>query len=264
MSANDQNSRDTLSLFRDHPYFGLNVNLAHGQFNSYLPSHLSTQKNLEKLSSVYLNALGDPTPGDSLYNHRIHSHNYSPYSFYKFKSELPSRVSDSSFSLLHNNIRSFKRNLENFQVHLLDELNFEFSIIGISETKIISGKEMDFNPSIPGYVFEYVPTPLASGGVGLYVNGSLKYTVIEKLSDEAFQSLWTEIHLPQKSNIICGITYRLHNSPKRFQEYFDDNLERLITSNKAIYIKGNFNIKLLHAETSSRLCSELLTFSAKL
>ena len=26
---------------------------------------------------------------------------------------------------------------------------------------------MDFNPSIPGYVFEYIPTPLASGGVGL-------------------------------------------------------------------------------------------------
>ena len=38
----------------------------------------------------------------------------------------------------------------------------EFSIIGISEIKIISGKEMDFNPSIPVYVFEYVPTPLAS------------------------------------------------------------------------------------------------------
>ena len=54
-----------------------------------------------------------------------------------------------------------KRNLEN-QVHLLDELNFEFSIIGVSETKIISGKEMDFNPSISGYVFEYFPTPLAS------------------------------------------------------------------------------------------------------
>ena len=36
---------------------------------------------------------------------------------------------------------------------------------------------MDFNPSIPGYVFEYVPTSLASGGVGLYINDSLKYTV---------------------------------------------------------------------------------------
>ena len=62
---------------------------------------------------------------------------------------------------------------------------------------------MDFNPSIPG-VFQNitVPTPLASGGVDLYINDSLKYTVIDKVSDEAFQSLWIEIQLPQKSNII--------------------------------------------------------------
>ena len=40
---------------------------------------------------------------------------------------------------------------------------------------------MDVSPRIPGYDFEYVPTPLASGGVGLYVNDSLKYTVIEKV-----------------------------------------------------------------------------------
>ena len=126
------------------------------------------KKYLEKLSSIYdlnllkLSVLEDPNPGDSLCNHRIHSPFCSRYSFYKFKSELPCRASDSSFSLLRNNIRSLKRNLENLQVHLLDELNFEFNIIEVSETKIISGKEMDFNPSIPGYVSEYVPTPLAS------------------------------------------------------------------------------------------------------
>ena len=74
--------------------------------------------------------------------------------------------------------------------------------------------------------------------------------MIEKVSDEAFQSLWIEIQLPQKSNISCGIIYRQHNSPKRFQEYFDDKLEKLITSNKSIYIMGDFNINLLHAETS--------------
>ena len=163
MSANDQNSGDTSSLFRELPYFGF------GLQSVIVFPHLPAKKYLEKLSSIYdlnlfrLNVLQDPNPGDNLYNHRIHSRYYSPYSFYKFKSELPCRASDSSFSLLHSNIRSLKRNLENFQVHLLDELNFEFSIIGVSETKfIIGGKEMDFNPSIPGYVFEYVPTPLAS------------------------------------------------------------------------------------------------------
>ena len=84
MSTNDQNSRDTLSLLRELPYFGLNVNLAHGQFNSCLPFHLPAKKYLEKLSSIYdlnpfkLNALEDTNPGDSLYNYRIHSRYYSP------------------------------------------------------------------------------------------------------------------------------------------------------------------------------------------
>ena len=43
MSANDQNSRDTLYLFRELRYFGLNVNSAHGQFNNPVPSHLAAK-----------------------------------------------------------------------------------------------------------------------------------------------------------------------------------------------------------------------------
>ena len=84
----------------------------------------------------------------------------------------------------------------------------------------------------------------------MYINESLKYTVTEKTSNEAFQALWIEIHSSQKCNIICGIVYRQHNSPQRFQEYFDETLEKLIASNKSVYIMGDFNINLLHAESS--------------
>ena len=87
------------------------------------------------------------------------------------------------------------------------------------------------------------------GGVGVYINDSLKYTVIEKTSEEAFQALWIEIQFSRKSNIICGMIYRQHNSPQRFLEYFDLTLEKLISSNKSVYIMGNFNINLLHVET---------------
>ena len=91
----------------------------------------------------------------------------------------------------------------------------------------------------------------------MYINESLKYTVTEKTSNEAFQALWIEIHSSQKCNIICGIVYRQHNSPQRFQEYFDETLEKLIASNKSVYIMGDFNINLLHAE-SSRYAQEFL------
>ena len=76
---------------------------------------------------------------------------------------------NASFSLLHNNVRSLRCNLENFQVHLLDELDYPFSVIGISETKITTSTGLDFNPHIPNYQFEYVPTPLLCGGVGMYI-----------------------------------------------------------------------------------------------
>ena len=141
----------------------------------------------------------------------IQSRYFSPHSFNLFKNKLHRYADNSCFLLLHNNVRSLKRNLKNFQVHVLDELDYNFSLIGVSETKINNLKDVDFDPSIPGYVFEHVPTPLASGGVGLYINDSLSYTVIEKTSEEAFQALWIEIQFTRKSNIICGIIYRQHN-----------------------------------------------------
>ena len=132
-----------------------------------------------------------------------------------------------NFSMLHNNVRSLKRNLENFQTHLLHELDYNFSVMGITEKKIRDDNFLDFNPHIEGYNLEFVPTPLASGGVALYIKNNLKYTVLEKQSNKAFQALWVEVHLINQANVISGVIYRQHNSPESFQEYFVDTLDKL-------------------------------------
>ena len=90
-----------------------------------------------------------------------------------------------SFSILHNNVHSLRCNLENLQVHLLDESDYHFSVIGTTKTKITNSAGK-VNPHIPNYQFEQVPTPLSCGGVGMYVDTSLNYTVLEKTSNEAF------------------------------------------------------------------------------
>jgi hypothetical protein len=64
---------------------------------------------------------------------------------------------------------SLKKNLEAFQNHLLSEINFQFTAIAVTETRIVKGKPLNFNPNVPGYLFEYVPTPLSAGGVGIYI-----------------------------------------------------------------------------------------------
>ena len=63
----------------------------------------------------------------------------------------------------------------------------------VTETKITNSNENTGLSNIPGYVFEHFPTPLACGGVGLFVDETLSYSVLEKLSTESFQASWIEI-----------------------------------------------------------------------
>ena len=96
-------------------------------------------------------------------------------------------LDEPGFSLLNNNVRSLRCNIDNFHDHLINELQYRFNIIGVTETRITSYNiPLDFDPSIPVYNFEYVPTPLSAGGVGMYIENSLHYSVTERTCDEAF------------------------------------------------------------------------------
>jgi exonuclease III len=131
---------------------------------------------------------------------------------------------------------------------LLQELNFNFSIIGVTETRITQSSSLDFNPNIVGYNFEYVATTFSAGGVGLYIHDSLKvlnYRILEKISNKAFQALWIEVEFINKANVICGVLYRQHNSPDDFQNYIDLSLEKFGATGKPIYLLGDFNVDLL-------------------
>ena len=170
---------------------------------------------------------------------------YSPLSFSLLTNKLYKQVFRSQLTLFHN-VCSLKSNLENLQTHLLSELDFHFNIIGVTETRITNSNFIDFNPNITGYNFEYVPTPLSAGGVGMYIDSDFKYEVLEKTSNEAFQALWVEIHFTNAANIICGVIYRQHNSPETFLKYFEETVENLSISGKPIYIMSDTNLNLLH------------------
>ena len=100
------------------------------------------------------------------------------------------------------------------------------------------------------YVLEHVPTPLASGGAGFFVDQSINYNVLEKTSNEAFRVLWVEISFVNHKNIVCGIIYDQHNSPDYFLTYLDKTIEILVSDDKNVYIMGDFNIDLLKCESS--------------
>ena len=176
--------RANKSLLKNFPYSNVDIIRTHGQFNNSLNSDLPTKKYLDKLRSLHeldifsLNTQSSINPDSNLNNQQFRSQYFSPHSFCKFKNNLMRDENQTSFSILHNNVRSLRRNLENLQVHLLDELDYRFSVIGITETKITNSAGIDYNPHIPNYQFEQLPTPLSCGGVGMYINTSLNYTVL--------------------------------------------------------------------------------------
>ena len=110
------------------------------------------------------------------------------------------------------------------------------------------------------YVLEHVPTPLASGGAGVFVDQSINYNVLEKTSNGAFRVLWVEISFVNHKNIVCGIIYGQHNSPDYFLTYLDKTIEILVSDDKEVYIMGDFNIDLLKCESSQISQDFLLSF----
>ena len=205
------------SSLQELPYSGNNILSVHGQFNNLNDVERPSKRYLDRLTSLHdldlfsLNLDSTRHPERNLMQ-PIRCKYFSPHSFHQHKTTFSDK---SSFSLLHNNVQSLKLHIDDFQVHLLNELQLQFSIIGITETKIKNTDiPIDFDPSIPNYEFEYIPTPLSFGGIGMYIDKSLDYTVIERTSNEAFQALWTTIHFSDKSDFICGVIYRQHNSPE--------------------------------------------------
>ena len=88
-------------------------------------------------------------------------------------------------------------------------------------------------------------------GVALVIDDRHGYSILEKASNEAFQALWVEISFVQKKIIICGIVYWQHNSPERFQKYFEETIEKFVALDKQICVLGDFNIDLLKAQSSN-------------
>ena len=131
---------------------------------------------------------------------------YSPESFTKIEKD-PHDSSDSRFSFFQNNVCSLRRNVEHLQTQILDELDFSFSVIGITETRIKQNSFNDYNYNITGYSFEFVPSPLAAGGVGMYINNRFNYVVIEKAINIAYQALWILILIFQRKEISYAQLY---------------------------------------------------------
>jgi len=135
---------------------------------------------------------------------------------------------------LHCNIKSINANLDHLS-QMLTEMHHNFSIIGLTETKLKLGND---NPiginAIAGYQFVSQPSLSNAGGTGFFVSSQLSFIERNDLSEVTsdFETKWIEIECNLHHNMICGVIYRHPNSNlDSFMTSINNCLEKINNEN---------------------------------
>ena len=114
-------------------------------------------------------------------------------------------------------------------------LNFEFSIIAITETKIKKVSHPTFDINLHNYNTFHTPTESSSGGTLLYVSKTLNSKIRKNLQiykSKELESTFIEIVNKKKKNILVGYIYR-HPCIDNFNDdYLQPLLAKLSSQNK--------------------------------
>lgn len=181
--------------------------------------------------------------------------NFGYYSIHEFHSneDIQSTISDKAFSALHFNIRSLAANFDYF-FQMLSDMNYSFSVIGLSETKIKVGMDSYLNTNLPGYCFLSQPSMSNAGGVGFYIKDNLSYIKRDDVctTNPEFESIWIEIEVPHQHNIVCGLIYRHpDNNIGKTADVLYMVTEKINKEGKFCFLMGDFNISLLNYDSHS-------------
>ena len=179
------------------------------------------------------------------------------YCEYVNANEVPGVLNEgdpNNISVFHANAISLKKNLHAVEGIFRNCQNYP-SIIAISETGLKS-KINDNTVALAGYDLERHDSKTNKGGVALYIEDDIDYTVREDLGFKvrSCEDLWVEIKPPKNKNnsktkmgsFIVGVIYRHPNtSYSFFSSRMCQIIEKLNKENKRFMIVGDININLL-------------------
>ena len=159
-------------------------------------------------------------------------------------------------TLLHLNISSLPYHIDEF-TELLSDLEINFKIITVTESRLTTKRDPMNHINIPGYSIEHMPTKPNKGGALLYISKDLNYKRRNNLKlykDKNLESVFIEVLSKFDKNTIIGCIYKHPNLA--IQEFMDTFLQPLLDNlsyeNKNVILMGDFNIDLLHYESHNQ------------
>ena len=157
-----------------------------------------------------------------------------------------------SLSFLHLNISSLGYHFDALHC-LLNILNKDISVVGITETRHVKGKGANTNINLENYQIVECETESNKGGALIYISN--KHDFVERpdlqmYKSKELESIFVEIQNPKGKNYIVGCIYRHPNmETNEFNNFYLNRLfEKIKTEKKNVILLGDFNINLMNFE----------------
>ena len=207
--------------------------------------------------SILLNKSQDPD--ENLYENFKNSSYFTPNELKVSLESMP--YNNKHFSIISFNIRSMKKNFEEFK-DFITELNFEFSVISLTETWCLDDPRNASLFKLNNYtsIHQARTGKRNGGGTCLFIHNSLTFKKRSDLcvNNNDVEALSIEIENKNSKNIIVNVIYR---QPAGNIQVFENSLKTLLMSkkhnSKPTYLTGDFNLNLLDYKTNAKVKSYL-------
>ena len=171
----------------------------------------------------------------------------SPYfTVEKFNSLSVTTNSKDKLSCMHCNCRSISKNFQDIAMYM-NGLNFQFSIIGLTETWLNDNSLLD-SYSLQDYnLIVNNRCRSKGGGVGMFIKSNVKYTRRHDLShmSDSFESLFIEVTHSRVKHCVVGVIYRPPGCTiNEFLNLFESTLQKINNEHKSCVLLGDFNLDL--------------------
>lgn len=175
------------------------------------------------------------------YNHIEHHETMEIDDFFDSQAIMNYNIKNESINILHMNIRSMRKNFEQFSCYL-NRTGIKYQIVLLSETWITD--EHDCNYELNGYSrIDKIARYSRSDGLCMFIDNTIKYDLITDLIEET-NSIIINCVIGSRKLIIVG----LYRSPSLKINEFINGLDSCLDNLNPDYCKiiiGDINIDLL-------------------
>lgn len=208
---------------------------------------------LYELSTLHdvLSSQNVPVQNNNTHDDNLHAHVHCSDSSMSAQNMLNLHLNDKGMKIGHLNIQGIANKIDQIRAMLNSNKN-DVHILGISESKLNSDhpdKYFQINNFQSFYRKDRILTTdrqEEGGGIIVYVKDGMNCKRRTDLEHNRLECIWIEIFPKNSKSFLVGNMYRHPNESVKWNEIFENEIEKILREQKEFYLLGDFNRDLLN------------------